>query len=142
MPMYEFRCEPCDHAFETLVRGPDDVPHCPKCRGTALRKQFSVPAASRVSLGGGGSFADGPAFFRRRRMRRPLVRHRRMRRDGLRPIDQAPSVRSRALRMSLIISKPARRPLRASSLIQPSTFFSAEITVEWFRPPKKRPISL
>ena len=55
MPMYEFRCEPCDHAFETLVRGSTDVPHCPRCRGTALRKQFSVPAATRGASGPGGS---------------------------------------------------------------------------------------
>jgi hypothetical protein len=56
--------------------------------------------------------------------------------------DHAPSVRSRVLRISPMVSKPASRPLRDSSLIQPITFFSAEITVEWFRPPKNRPISL
>src|SRR6185437_17066495 len=43
MPMYEFRCEPCEHAFETLVRSSSEVPHCPKCKGTTLLKQFSVP---------------------------------------------------------------------------------------------------
>lgn len=47
MPMYEYRCEPCDHAFETLVRSSSDTPTCPRCRGTELRKQFSVPAAAR-----------------------------------------------------------------------------------------------
>ncbi len=51
MPMYEFRCEPCDHAFETLVRTSSDVPHCPRCKGTTLRKEFSVPAAARASSG-------------------------------------------------------------------------------------------
>jgi putative FmdB family regulatory protein len=51
MPMYEFRCEPCDHAFETLVRSTSDVPHCPKCKGTTLLKQFSVPAAARATSG-------------------------------------------------------------------------------------------
>jgi putative FmdB family regulatory protein len=55
MPMYEFKCEPCDHAFETLVRSSSDVPHCPKCKGTTLVKQFSVPAAARASSGTGSS---------------------------------------------------------------------------------------
>jgi putative FmdB family regulatory protein len=47
MPIYEYLCEPCDHTFETLIRGQGDVPHCPKCGGIDLAKQFSVPAASR-----------------------------------------------------------------------------------------------
>jgi putative FmdB family regulatory protein len=55
MPMYEFQCEPCDHAFETLVRNASDVPHCPKCRGTTLLKQFSVPAAARTTSGAAAS---------------------------------------------------------------------------------------
>jgi putative FmdB family regulatory protein len=53
MPMYEFRCEPCDHAFETLVRSSSDTPHCPKCKGIDLQKQFSVPAAARATAGAG-----------------------------------------------------------------------------------------
>jgi putative FmdB family regulatory protein len=44
MPIYEYQCEPCDYIFETLIRSPDDVPHCPRCGGTHLAKQFSVPA--------------------------------------------------------------------------------------------------
>jgi putative FmdB family regulatory protein len=51
MPMYEYRCEPCDHDFETLVRSSTDVPRCPRCKGTELAKQFSVPAAARASSG-------------------------------------------------------------------------------------------
>ncbi len=45
MPIYEYRCEPCDHTFETLVRSSSDSPHCPKCGNIDLAKQFSVPAA-------------------------------------------------------------------------------------------------
>lgn len=60
MPMYEFQCEPCDHAFETLVRGPSDVPHCPKCRGTTLLKQFSVPAAARANGATGSPLPIAP----------------------------------------------------------------------------------
>ncbi len=48
MPIYENRCKPCEHTFETLVRSPQDVPHCPSCGGIDLAKQFSVPAASQV----------------------------------------------------------------------------------------------
>jgi putative FmdB family regulatory protein len=47
MPIYEYRCEPCDHSFETLIRGPADVAHCPRCGGIDLEKQFSVPAAAQ-----------------------------------------------------------------------------------------------
>lgn len=48
MPIYEYRCEPCEHTFETLVRSATDVPHCPECGGIDLEKQFSVPASSQV----------------------------------------------------------------------------------------------
>jgi putative FmdB family regulatory protein len=48
MPLYEYRCEPCDHLFETLVRSSSDVPTCPRCGGIELAKQFSVPAAAHT----------------------------------------------------------------------------------------------
>ncbi len=52
MPLYEYHCEPCGHAFETLVRSSSDVPRCPKCGNDRVAKQFSVPAASPTgSLG-------------------------------------------------------------------------------------------
>ena len=56
MPLYEYRCEPCDHSFETLVRGRGDVPHCPQCGGIDLVKQPSVPAAAQT----GGRSSDLP----------------------------------------------------------------------------------
>jgi putative FmdB family regulatory protein len=49
MPIYEYHCEPCDHTFETLVRGQGDSAHCPKCGGIDLVKQFSVPAAAQTA---------------------------------------------------------------------------------------------
>ena len=55
MPIYEYRCEPCDHHFETLVRSPSDVPHCPKCGAIDLSKQFSVPASAKVGEGSSSS---------------------------------------------------------------------------------------
>jgi hypothetical protein len=32
-----------------LVRNEQDVPHCPRCNGIELAKQFSVPAAAQTS---------------------------------------------------------------------------------------------
>ncbi len=46
MPLYEYRCEPCDHVFEALVRDAADVVRCPKCDDAKVVKQFSVPAPS------------------------------------------------------------------------------------------------
>jgi putative FmdB family regulatory protein len=47
MPIYEYLCAPCQHSFETLIRGQGDTPHCPQCGGIDLVKQFSVPAAAK-----------------------------------------------------------------------------------------------
>ena len=57
MPLYEYRCEPCDNLFETLVRSSNDVPHCPKCGGQTLTRQLSVPAAAQTA---GGRSSDLP----------------------------------------------------------------------------------
>lgn len=51
MPIYEYVCKNCDHAFEVLVSGASK-PKCPKCEGKKLEKQHSVFAAS-VKEGGG-----------------------------------------------------------------------------------------
>lgn len=45
MPIYEYACADCGHAFELLVRS-DTVPECPQCHSTALQKQLSVFATS------------------------------------------------------------------------------------------------
>lgn len=43
MPIFEYRCEPCGHEFETLVlKG--TVPACPKCESVALERLLSIPA--------------------------------------------------------------------------------------------------
>lgn len=65
MPIYEYRCEPCDHTFETLIRGGGDVAHCPKCGGIDLAKQFSVPAAAQNGGRPGSSLpvCEAPAGF-------------------------------------------------------------------------------
>ena len=46
MPIYEYHCEPCQHTFETLIRGSSDVARCPRCGNIEVAKQFSVPAAA------------------------------------------------------------------------------------------------
>ena len=60
MPIYEYRCEPCEHTFETLVRSSSDVPHCPRCGEIDLKKQFSVPAASQVQGSSASSSSSLP----------------------------------------------------------------------------------
>jgi len=37
MPIYDYNCKSCGHAFETLVRS-NTVPACPKCASTELEK--------------------------------------------------------------------------------------------------------
>jgi putative FmdB family regulatory protein len=43
MPLYEYTCKKCDHAFETLVFDGEEV-ECPECHGTRLERLLSVPA--------------------------------------------------------------------------------------------------
>jgi len=43
MPMFDFVCTSCQHAFEALVRG-SAQPACPACGSTAIEKQLSLPA--------------------------------------------------------------------------------------------------
>jgi putative FmdB family regulatory protein len=50
MPIYEFKCEPCEESFEKLMRHSDPVPACPQCDGTAERQ---ISAASFILKGGG-----------------------------------------------------------------------------------------
>lgn len=52
MPIYEYRCEPCDHTFETLIRSAGDVARCPRCGNVEVAKQFSVPAAAQTGASG------------------------------------------------------------------------------------------
>lgn len=43
MPIFEYRCQNCQHEFETLVlKGA--VPACPSCSSAALERMISVPA--------------------------------------------------------------------------------------------------
>jgi len=60
MPLYEYRCNDCDHRFEILQRmgeGADGLA-CPSCGKPRLEKQFSTFAASS---GGAASSSSASA---------------------------------------------------------------------------------
>jgi len=45
VPLFEYTCQSCSHAFETLVRT-GDVPTCPECNSDHLAKRLSVFAVN------------------------------------------------------------------------------------------------
>ena len=51
MPIFEYSCRSCRHAFETLVRT-GDTPACPKCTGIDLEKLLSLAAIKSESTHG------------------------------------------------------------------------------------------
>lgn len=68
MPIYEYACSDCGHAFEALVRS-NTVPQCPSCQSTTLEKQLSVfattasgaqPAPAMAGPCGSCGHPDGP----------------------------------------------------------------------------------
>ena len=61
MPLYEYRCEACDHRFEILQRRgePADGLACPQCGVQQLEKMFSTFAAA-ATQGSTAASAPGP----------------------------------------------------------------------------------
>jgi putative FmdB family regulatory protein len=58
MPIYEFRCDDCGTAFETLVRaGHRGDAQCPRCNGGRLSREMSVFAAGSGGAGAAMSAA-------------------------------------------------------------------------------------
>ncbi|MDH4062488.1 MAG: zinc ribbon domain-containing protein [Aquincola sp.] len=53
MPIFEYSCQQCGHAFEALVRS-TTVPECPSCHSLRLDKKLSVVA----KVGGPSSASD------------------------------------------------------------------------------------
>lgn len=49
MPIFEYRCQECDQAFERLVNGGSAKPHCPACNSGKLEQQFSAFAVGKGS---------------------------------------------------------------------------------------------
>jgi putative FmdB family regulatory protein len=56
MPIYEYRCEVCEHMFEKLVRAASPKVRCPECEGVNLSKRISLGG---FILKGDGWFKDG-----------------------------------------------------------------------------------
>jgi putative FmdB family regulatory protein len=50
MPMYEYACRQCEHAFEALVFDGEKV-ECPECHGNRLDRLLSLPAKPMSDLG-------------------------------------------------------------------------------------------
>jgi putative FmdB family regulatory protein len=42
VPIYEYRCEACEHEFEILILG-QEQPECPSCQGQNLERLLSLP---------------------------------------------------------------------------------------------------
>ena len=43
MPLYQYRCETCEHQFEAIQKITDEpLIHCPACDAPALRKVMSA----------------------------------------------------------------------------------------------------
>lgn len=55
MPIYEYRCPSCGHAFERMMRMADSPPPCPACGHNAVDKLIS---ATSFVLKGGGWYRD------------------------------------------------------------------------------------
>lgn len=57
MPIYEYRCRACDHAFEEWQRMSDaPIAVCPRCKKREVEKLLSTTA---FQLKGGGWYKDG-----------------------------------------------------------------------------------
>jgi len=54
MPIYEYVCKDCSHAFEAIVQGTRRA-KCPECGGGRLAKQLSVFATASAEGGDGES---------------------------------------------------------------------------------------
>lgn len=50
MPIYDYRCNDCNKAFELLVRS-TTILACPECGSLQLEKQVSLPAAPGKTAG-------------------------------------------------------------------------------------------
>jgi putative FmdB family regulatory protein len=50
MPLYEYACDKCEHAFEMLVFDGDKV-ECPDCASEKVTRLLSVPARPQTSAG-------------------------------------------------------------------------------------------
>ncbi len=61
MPLYDYRCEPCDRRFEALVRDLNQAVPCPHCGHEKAERLMSAPAAAQVGRGSLPVAAAAPA---------------------------------------------------------------------------------
>lgn len=47
MPLFRYTCQKCEHEFEELVFGNDEV-ECPECKSKKLERQTSMPGMPLV----------------------------------------------------------------------------------------------
>lgn len=62
MPIYEYKCQQCNHRFEQLIMSSstESVVECPACHGSEVNRLFSTfgfssGSTSRSASGGGAS---------------------------------------------------------------------------------------
>ena len=66
MPIYEYKCEACEHVFEKLVLKSDESVVCPICDSMQTTKLMSSAAfvgGSSGSSGGAGCASGGASGF-------------------------------------------------------------------------------
>lgn len=51
MPIFDYICRSCEHAFEALIRG-SSVPACPECGSLELDRQLSLPVVKSETTRG------------------------------------------------------------------------------------------
>ncbi len=57
MPIYEFKCNSCNHEFEALFLSADDsLPNCTKCNSNSVEKLLSAGSfrPNGIPVGSGG----------------------------------------------------------------------------------------
>lgn len=65
MPLYEYRCQECEHEFEFLVRNAQEAKdvHCPHCSSSRVAKSLSLPGQPQIKAGtasGSNACGEGP----------------------------------------------------------------------------------
>jgi len=61
MPLYEYVCRECEHPFEALVFGQEQV-ECPECQSRRVERQLSLPGLPQVKDGGFPSPCGDPSL--------------------------------------------------------------------------------
>jgi putative FmdB family regulatory protein len=46
MPIYEYRCVPCNHTFEAFLASSDEKALCPQCQTSQLQRLMSTFAST------------------------------------------------------------------------------------------------